>query len=416
MIIGAGGRGTTYAEYALQHPDQLRVVGVAEPQSLFREGLVRAHNIPAGNIFTDWQQPAAVPRLADAVVIATLDDLHTAPAIAFARLGYHILLEKPMAPTEAECAQIVAEVKRAGVLFGVCHVLRYTPYTRKLKEVLDSGAIGEVVSIQHLEPVGYWHQAHSFVRGKWAQEKTTTFMLMAKSCHDLDWMRYIVGRPCRRVSSFGHLTHFRPENKPAGAADRCLDCAVEADCPYSAKKIYVDRLRAGETGWPVSVVAPQPTEATLLEALRTGPYGLCVYGGQNDVVDHQVVSLEFEGGRSGVFTMTGFTEGNHRVTRVFGTRGEAFCDGHRVRHFSFLDNRWHEHSIPAIDGSITAGHGGGDYYLMQAFVEALRTGDASKILSGPDESLETHRIVFAAESARRNGTVVAVDAQGSVSR
>lgn len=409
-IVGAGGRGTTYASYALQHPEQARVVAVAEPQDFFRNNLVRDHHIASGNVFRSWDELVAKPRLADAVVIATLDDLHAAPAVALAKLGYHILLEKPMAPTQAECDRIVAAVKEAGVLFGVCHVLRYTPYTQKLKEVLDGGAIGEIVSVQHLEPVGYWHQAHSFVRGKWAQEKTTTFMLMAKSCHDIDWIRYIVGRPCRRVSSFGHLTHFRPECRPAGATERCLDCPAEATCPYSAKKIYVDRLRRGDTGWPVSVVTPEPTEATLLEALRTGPYGRCVYAGHNDVVDHQVVSLDFEQGRTAVFTMTGFTEGNHRVTRIFGTRGEAFCDGHHVRHFDFLTDRWYDHPIPDIDGSITAGHGGGDYYLMKSFVAAVRSGDASKILSGPDESLESHTMVFAAEEARRSGRVVSLAA------
>ena len=405
IVIGAGGRGTGYARYALQHPDQARIVAVAEPRDYYRDQMVREHGIAPENVFRSWTELAAKPRLAEAAIIATMDDLHTAPAVALAGLGYHLLLEKPMAPTEAECQRIVAAVKRAGVLFAVCHVLRYTPYTRQLKALLDSGAIGDIVSLQHLEPVGYWHQAHSFVRGKWGREATSTFMLMAKSCHDLDWIRYIMGRPCQRVSSFGHLTHLCPEGRPAGAADRCLDCAVEATCPYSAKKIYLGRLRRGDTGWPVDVVTPQPTEATLTEALRTGPYGRCAYACDNDVVDHQVVNLEFAQGRTAAFTMTAFTQAGHRITRLFGTRGEAYCDGHQLRHFDFLTDTWHEHPLPEIDGSIQGGHGGGDYFLMQSFVAAVRTGDAARILSGPEESLESHRMVFAAEAARVTGQV-----------
>lgn len=406
LIVGAGGRGSGYAQYAKQHPDQLRIVGVAEPRAFYRDKLVATHAIPPGQVFHSWEDVAARPRFADAALIATMDDLHAAPAVALAALGYHLLVEKPMAPTEADCVRMTEAAQKAGVLLGICHVLRYTPYTQKLKALLDSGAIGDLISMQHLEPVGYWHQAHSFVRGKWGKESTSTFMLMAKSCHDLDWMRYIMGRPCQRVSSFGSLAHFRAENRPAGATERCLDCPVEATCPYSAKKIYLNRVAAGDTGWPTDVVTPEPTEASVLEALRTGPYGRCVYACDNDVVDHQVVNMEFEKGRSAVFTMTAFTQANHRITRIFGTRGEAFCDGHHVRHFDFMTDRWYDHPIPDIDGSITAGHGGGDYYLMKAFTAAVSTGDAGKILSGGAESLETHRMVFAAEKARREGRVV----------
>ena len=404
-IVGAGGRGTAYAEYALQHPDRLRIVGVAEPRDFYRERLAARHGIPSANIFRSWDELAAKPRLADAVLIATMDALHAEPAMAFARLGYHALVEKPLAPTEVECRQMVAAAQSAGILFAVCHVLRYTPYTQALKALLDRGAIGQVISIQHLEPVGYWHHAHSYVRGKWAREADATFMLMAKSCHDLDWLRYIMGRPCRRVSSFGHLTHFHAGSRPAGAADRCLDCAVEPACPYSAKRIYLGRLARGETNWPVDVLAPEVTEASIQDALRNGPYGRCVYACGNDVVDHQVVNLEFEGGPTAVFTMTAFTEANHRKTRIFGTRGEIDCDGHHIRHFDFVSDTWVEHSLPELDGTLAGGHGGGDYFLMKHFVDAVANQDSSPILSGPAESLESHQMVFAAEWSRRTGRV-----------
>ena len=405
-VIGAGGRGTGYAGYALGLPDQMKVVGVAEPRDHYRQTLATQHAIPAGRVFTDWRQAAAVPRFADAVIIATQDAMHRGPAEAFARLGYHILLEKPMAPNAADCRAIVAAAKQAGVLFGVCHVLRYTRYTQGLKALLDSGRIGEIVSVQHLEPVGYWHQAHSFVRGNWRSEAQSSCMLLAKSCHDLDWLRYIVGRPCRKVSSFGNLKHFRADQKPAGSADRCLECAVEATCPYSARKIYLGRVAAGQTGWPVNVVSPDTSAEAITQALREGPYGRCVYACDNDVVDHQVVNLEFEGGATASFTMTAFSKAAHRQTRIFGTRGQITGDGVKLRVFDFLtDTEEVIDTETSADGSLLSGHGGGDFGLMQAFVKALATGDARHILSGPDETLESHLMVFAAETARHKGTV-----------
>lgn len=408
VVVGAGGRGITYSLFALQHPDRLRIVGVAEPREWNRNRMVELHRIAPENVFTDWRDLAARPRMADAVIIATQDRMHVDPAEAFAALGYAILLEKPMAPNEADCVRIVDAVKRAGVLFAVCHVLRYTGYTRALKKLLDDGAVGEVISIQHLEPVGYWHQAHSFVRGNWRNSQESSPMLLSKSCHDLDWMRYIMGASCRSVSSFGELTHFKKDQKPpqAGNATRCLECQYEPQCPYSAKKIYLGRLARGETGWPVDVVVPEPTAESLTEALRTGPYGRCVYECDNDVVDHQVVNLLFEGGKTGVFTMTAFNQSAHRKTRIFGTRGEIFGDGERIELFDFLTDQTRIIETDSPDGSILGGHGGGDYGLMDAFVSAVAAGDQSLILSGAEESLETHRMVFAAERARLEHRVV----------
>lgn len=407
LVVGAGGRGYTYAQFAKEHPDRLKIVGVAEPKEYNRNRMVQAHNLPAENVFTDWQELANRPRMADAAIICTQDAMHVDPAIAFARLGYAILLEKPMAPDEEGCQRIVEAVKENNVLFGVCHVMRYTRYTQMLKELVDSGIIGEVVSIQHLEPVGYWHQAHSFVRGNWRNEKESSFMLLAKSCHDLDWIRYIVGEPCKSLSSFGTLKHFKKSEKPAQAGDakRCLHCAYEPDCPYSAKKIYIGRLENGNSGWPVNVVTPEPTLETLTAALETGPYGRCVYECDNDVVDNQVVNMLFESGKTATFTMTAFNKSDHRKTRIFGTRGELYGDGVNIEHFDFLTDTTRVISTEITDGTQLGGHGGGDYGLMDRFVAAVCEQDASLILSGPDESLETHRMVFAAERSRRQHTV-----------
>ncbi|MFF7251065.1 Gfo/Idh/MocA family oxidoreductase [Embleya sp. NPDC008237] len=207
------------------------LVAVADPDPARRGALAAEFGIPDDRVFADWRDLAALPRLADAVIVATPDRLHADPAVAFADLGYALLLEKPMAPTEHEARRIVDAAVRNDVLFAVCHVLRYTPYSVTLKRLIDTGRIGDVVSVEHLEPVGWWHQAHSYVRGQWAVEAESSSMLLAKSCHDIDWLGHLVGRPVARVSSFGGLHHFRTENKPAGAGDRCVTCPVERTAP-----------------------------------------------------------------------------------------------------------------------------------------------------------------------------------------
>jgi predicted dehydrogenase len=230
-------------------------------------------------------------------------------------------------------------------------------------------------------------------------------MLLAKCCHDLDWIRYIMESRCTAVQSFGNLKHFRREKKPEGAAERCLECPVESECPYSAKKIYLSRLARGQRAWPLDVLTPDVNEENLNEALRNGPYGRCVYVCDNDVVDHQVVNMQFENGSTASLTMTAFTEADHRQVRIFGTKGELVSNGRTIRHFDFLTDTWNEIKTTSGDSSILGGHGGGDYGLMKAFVEAVQNKDQSLILSGAIESLETHMMVFEAERSRLQGIV-----------
>jgi predicted dehydrogenase len=279
-----------------------------------------------------------------------------------------------------------------------------------VKEIVDSGQLGAIMSVQHLEPVGFWHQAHSFVRGNWRRADLATTMLLAKSCHDLDWLAYILGRTPHRVSSFGSLTHFTAAARPAGAADRCLACPVEASCAYSAPRLYGGLLERGEHGWPLSVLLEEFTPAALADALRDGPYGRCVYACDNDVVDHQVVALEYPGATTATFTMTAFCQAADRSTRLFGTRGELAGDGRTIRVYDFLTRAGRQvDSVPAgaMPGLFSAaeGHGGGDAGLMDAFTAAVATGNRDLIVSGPRESLASHLAVFAAERARRDGTV-----------
>eukprot|EP00741_Cyanophora_paradoxa_P024132 tig00021728_g23307.t1 len=396
LVVGVGQRGENYALYAAERPGRALLVGIADPRAFRRERVLRefANQDPPvdpDQVFTDWREAAARPKFADAVIIATQDSDHVEPAVAFARLGYDIFLEKPMALTESDCGRIVDAVKEAGVFLSVAHVMRYTPYSRELRD-LAQNAIGEVVSVQHLEPIGHWHYAHSYVRGNWRRSADTTCALLAKSCHDLDYIRYIVGKRCRSVSSFGSLRHFRADNKPEGAADRCADCPphVEGPCPYSARKVYMDPLKGGYDRWPVSVAlesgavaelepASEPVER-LQAALRDGPYGRCVYACDNDVVDNQVVNCEFEDGSTASFSMIAFTEEVCvRKTRVCGTRGELVGDGRTIRHYDFSSGQSRTlapESDPTLRTRLT-GHDMADYYIVHAFIEACLTGDPS---------------------------------------
>ena len=325
--------------------------------------------------------------------------------MALAEQGYHLLLEKPMAVTPEMCRSIVEAARSARVTLAVCHVLRYTPYTRALRRLLDSGVIGQIVSVQHLEPVGWWHQAHSFVRGNWRRTDESTFMLMAKSVHDIDWLNHLVGRPARRVSSFGSLHHFRPEQRPSGAGERCIDCAIEPDCPYSAKRIYLGCLgNPAAERWPLQTVTSARTEQGVLDALRAGPYGRCVYRCDNDVVDHQVVNLEYEGGTTASFTMTAFTDFTFRQTKVFGTHGCLEGNGREVEVLNFRTGKRERHLIE--DSTDQDPHAGGDTGLVRAFIEALLSGQPEDHLTPPEESLASHLLTWAAEEARLTSTVV----------
>jgi predicted dehydrogenase len=405
-IVGAGTRGATYAGFAEQFPDRARVVAVADTRPAHRNALAERHNVPDAGRFPSWQALAERPRLADAVVLATPDREHAEPVARLAALGYDILLEKPMAPTEAECDAVVEAARRHRVLLTVCHVLRYTPYTLAVKRLVASGAVGRVVGVEHLEPVGWWHFAHSYVRGTWRRADESSFSLLAKCCHDLDWLRYIVNAPPVRVSSVGALHHFHAGNRPPEAADRCLDCRVEAGCPYSATRFYNACLADPDRHvWPLSVLTRDLTEAGVRAALRDGPYGRCVYASDNDVVDHQVVTVSFEGGATATLTMSAFTPGGHRRTRIMGTRGHLEGDGEHVTLTDFVTGQVSTLDTRAGGADAGSGHGGGDFGLMASFVEAIATGDRSLVRSGPEESLDSHRMAFAAERSRLAGGI-----------
>lgn len=413
-ILGCGNRGNHYATYAKEYPEIVRVVAIADEKPLRRRSMQSRFPdcISSRDLFEDWEGLASIgKRIADAVVLSLPDRLHKVAAVAMGSLGYHLLLEKPMATTLEDCFDIVETAEKNGCLFAVCHVLRYTPYSRLMKELIASGTLGTITHIQHLEPIGYYHFAHSYVRGNWRNEATSSFSLLTKSCHDLDWIMWMMAEPCLRVSSFGSLLHFKEESAPEGAGSRCsVDCpaAVEQKCPYSAVKVYQSIADRGNV-WPVNVIVDDtPTVESVKEALRRGPYGVCVYKSDNDVCDQQVVSLQFVSGATASFSMVAHTEELCvRKTRVFGSHGQLEGDGtSEIRHVDFRtrETTIHRPAKVQIHTAMT-GHGYGDYHLMKDFINAVRANDQGHILSGLRETLASHALVFAAEKARKEQTV-----------
>lgn len=409
VVVGAGSRGFALAAYARHRPDRARVVAVAEPRETYREAFRLEFGLPEDRAFRDWRELLDGPPLGEAAIVALPDREHAEAAVLLMEKGYHLLLEKPIAPTWEEVERVAEAARRTGRLLAVAHVLRYTPYARGLKALLEEGAIGKVVSLQHLEPVGHWHYAHSFVRGNWRKEAESSPFLLAKSVHDLDWILFLLPGRVRRVSSFGGLYHFRPENRPPGASSRCLSCPeeVEGSCPFSARRIYLEAYDRGERGWPLDVVAFPLTRENLVRALEEGPYGECVYLGKNDVADHQVVALEYEDGRTASFHVEALSRMRFRETRLFGTEGELYGDGQTIRVFHFLKGERILQVGKDLEASVRTGHAGGDMGLVEDFVRAVEEGDPS-LVEPLEEALEAHRLTFLAETSRKESRVVEV--------
>ena len=402
IVLGAGSRGSIYAGYAKEHPEQLQIIAIAEPRRDRLEQLADGVGVPAERRFDSWEALLAQPKMADCAFVCTMDDDHTAPAMKAMELGYHLLLEKPMSNKEDECRLIAETARKTGRTLAVCHVLRYTPFYMTLKALIDRGEVGQVTTINQIENVGYWHQAHSFVRGNWRSTKETSPMILQKSCHDIDIILWLMQSPCTQVQSFGSLRHFTPENAPVGAAKRCLDCPHVESCPYSAPKLYLDMER---TGWPVDVITTDLSFEGRRKALEEGPYGRCVYYCDNDVVDRQVVNMEFENGGVATFTMTGLSADFSRQLKIFGTEGQIQAD---MGKNEIVLHRFGEapKPIPVDMGLEASGHGGGDYGIMADFLCILQEGGESR--TSAEVSLQSHLICFAAERSRKEKTVVAL--------
>lgn len=403
IVVGAGLRGAlAYAPYALENPGELKIVGVAEPIEARRKKLQELHNIPDENCFESWDQILEVPKFADAALICTQDQMHYEPAMKALDLGYHLLLEKPIAPTAQECMDIQNKANEKNLHVVVCHVLRYTTLYKELKQLLDEKRIGDVLSFTHCENVNHIHQSHSFVRGNWKNSKESNPMILAKSCHDLDIIQWLADDVCSKVSSFGSLKFFCEANAPEGAPQYCMDGCPKSDtCAYYAPRIYVK-----EKLWGASAFCNDPQNpAQVLEDLRYSDYGKCVFRCDNDVVDHQVVNMEYENGLTVAFSMCAFTHDFSRTMKLMGTKGEMrilFGSEHIIEIHDFTTGR-KEVIYPY---QAKSGHGGGDFGIMGDFVKLLATGKKSSSLTSIDVSVQSHLLAFAAETSRLSGETV----------
>ena len=453
-LIGAGNRGAfAYAPYALQHPDKAKFVAVADPDPEKRTYFAKTHGIAPEMVFETDEALLAQPQLADAILISTQDWQHVEAGVKAMQVGYDVLLEKPMANTLEDCLRLVRTSEETGNQLQICHVLRFTNHFTKLREILRSGVIGKVIDVDHRENVSFWHMAHSFVRGNWGNEEKSSPMILAKCCHDLDILTWMMDDQCESLSSIGDLQHFTIDNKPVGAPLRCTDgCLVGDSCIYNADRFYHDKttivrgLAESAQGferfilktylkapwlihilavvyprlkiltdyreWPINILLPQVKQMdrkdipdAITHALETNPYGRCVYQCDNDVVDHQVVTMQFAKGASVVLTMQGHSHREYRSTRIDGTLGTIFAEFGQAGSWVEVHDKL-TGKITRYNTSATAesGHGGGDLGLMESFVRSL-SGEIAPQSSASD-AIESHLMAFASEKARKEKSVI----------
>ena len=420
IIVGAGHRSLSYASYAQERPDELKIVGVADPRELRRKQVAELYGLSPDQCFESAEEVAAQPKFADVAINGTMDHQHVETSLPLLAAGYDILLEKPFATYEEEMWRLVKAARKYDRKVIICHVLRYTPFYAAIRQQVLDGVIGDILNIQTIEHVSYHHMASCFVRGKWSKKSyCSSSMLMAKCCHDLDliaWMKS--GTAPRSVSSFGSNFQFRPENAPEGAGTRCLvDCPIEADCLYSARKHYIDHPdRWSFYIWESLEHIKNPTIEQKIRSLETdNPYGRCVWKCDNEVVDHQSVLIEFEDGSTSTLNMIGGTSKPSRSIHLLGTKGEIqgeFDDSRFViRH---IDPRpGHEYSEEVVDLKISGdmhgafgGHGGGDLRLVNDFVRVIRGESPSISTTGIEDSINSHLIGFCADRAMEEHRVV----------
>ena len=406
-IIGLGGRGgEAYGRYIDKLKDKFKITHICDINNVRLEKYGELFGVPTENRY-DEEDEFFKEKLSDVLFITTQDRMHVRMAKKALLLGYDIVLEKPVSDDPQELKELSALANQTGRIVMVCHVLRYTVAMRKLKEVLNSGAIGKLVSIDQTENVVFWHEAHSYVRGNWRNRALSTPMIMAKCCHDLDLLQDFIGSQCHAVASMGSLAYFKAENKPEGSADRCTQCKYVETCPYSAKRVYVDMWKScGQPAnvFPFSLVtdAYPTTEAALYQAIEEGPYGRCVFACDNDVVDNQTVIMQFENGVTATLKMEAFVKNGGRDIRFFGTEGElVLCEGEgtiTLKKYFGEDTVW---KLTDLTDDLE-GHGGGDHRMIDRLYEIM-TSEETALDTAIDKSIESHYMALAAEESRLNG-------------
>lgn len=401
IMIGAGIRGAqVYAPYALNHPEQLQFVAVAEPNYTRRTTFAQQHSLSSEQVYHDWHEVLQKPCFADVVFICTQDQMHYELAMMALKRGYHVLLEKPISPSPMECLELEQMARQCNRLLIVCHVLRYTPFWSSIQQIVQAGTIGQVIDIQMRENIGYAHMAHSYVRGNWNSSQTSSPMILSKSCHDLDLISWLMGHDCERITSFGSLLHFKKENAPEGATKYCSD-----GCPHAETCCYVDyRYYLGEGRRRASHFTTELSDERIVQELRQSQYGRCVYHCDNDVVDHQNVNMQFMNGATASFSLSAFTHDSSRVLQISGTRGEIRGDMSKQSFtvYDFQSGERQEHCVK------DEGHEGIDIMLRELCHHV--SGYSSDELTSARASLQSHMMAFAAEESRvNNGKMIELE-------
>lgn len=414
IIVGGGHRSFTYAELALNSPDKLKIVGIADPNPFRCEKARKMFGFPEENCFSSAEELAKVPKFADAVINGTMDHQHVETAIPLLKKGYDMLLEKPFAVNLDELNELVKVAEENNSKVMICHVLRYTPFYLAIKERVLAGEIGDIISINMFEHVSYHHASTSYVRGKWGNsDDCKTSMLLAKCCHDMDIMMWIMGgvKP-KTVSSCGSIFQFKPEMAPADAGTKCLaDCPHVDTCLYSAKRIYIDHPDRWEFYvWSALEDMENATIEDKINLLKgDSPYGKCIYKSGNNVVDHQSVMVNFENGATGTHNMIGGAARPMRRIEIVGTKGEIFGEfennGIHVLKINPAPGKEYDEEIIDLSAFCEGGgHGGGDLGLAEDFVNFVRGEKPSVSCTTVFDSVAGHRSIFLAEESRLNGS------------
>ncbi len=402
VAIGVGNRMRTYLHYLEEHPQEARLVAVVECNELRRNTIADKFNVPKENRYAHYEDFFKTPIPADAVFICTPDDQHFRPCLMAIQHGYNVLLEKPIAQSYEECQILDKAAQEYGVNVCICHVMRYYPCYIKIKDIVQSKILGEVISIHHTERVGLDRATHSYVRGKWRKKSESNDMFTAKCCHDVDFLLWMLGPDvhCRKVSSFGSLKWFKPENAPQGSSRRCVNCSVEKNCPFSAVDLYWRRR-----DWirNIDVYDNETQEDAIMRELNHGDIGRCVYHCDNDVVDHQSVLIETDNDITINIDMECFTVNDFRNLHILFSNGELNCDEKTIRITRF-DTR-EEQEIDFTKTLSDHFHAGADLRIIEEFLHYLKHNN-NHLTSLLHESMSSHQVCFAAEESRITGNTV----------
>jgi predicted dehydrogenase len=400
-IIGAGVRGLHLARQVGCFSPMAQIAAVAEPNPERQAQLAREHHLSAEAVFPSWEELVDSTMELDAAIIATMDNRHTAPALACLTRGLHLFMEKPLADTFEDCLCIVNAQQNTNRILSVCHTLRYLEPFQRMKEIVSEGRLGSLIQMEHTEAIGPMRFAHNYVRGRWARQENNTFLLLHKCCHDLDLIRWLAGQDCRQVSSFGSLAYFRPDRAPAGSGKRCLeDCRIADECPYSARRLYVE---TDLESWPAREICVQHTREAHWKAVQNGNWGSCVWHAGNDVVDHQTVMLEFDEGITATCILTGFSSTNGRRTRLQGTKGELLYEEAagilKYKQFSSSEETTFQMSPSAF-------YHPEDKQIVGEWLSAIRDPSSVSVTVNAQDALRSNLLAFAAERARVEKRVV----------